>query len=189
MTGALLWLLMTSLSNGKHSAQLLHVATYRECVFVHHSHGLPLLMYHHSPVQVFGNPPLAWRDGVKYLIKLILPHQGRFATCGVCSRTQIAPADLVAPFGVSSSGVKSVTWLESRFFVTQFDSNLFEKQYCDASTRVMCLTEWFDLTRVMINDSRLDSQSFLQNQQTSYLQTQLICTQHNHDICGSVFHD
>ena len=109
MTGALLWLLMTSLSNGKHSAQLLHVATYRECVFVHHSHGLPLLMYHHSPVQVFGNPPLAWRDGVKYLIKLILPHQGRFATCGVCSRTQIAPADLVAPFGVSSSGVKSVT--------------------------------------------------------------------------------
>ena len=47
------------------------------------------------------------------------------------------------------------------------------------STRVTFFTEWFDSTRVTISDSRLDSESFLQNLWASDGKIKFDCTQRN----------
>jgi len=70
-----------------------------------------------------------------------------------------------------------MTRLESRFWWLGLDSSHVEKN--GDSTRVTFFIEWLDSTGVTVNDSRLESESFLQNLWVPNRQTHFVCTQRN----------
>jgi len=81
-----------------------------------------------------------------------------------------------------------IAWLESMtrldsshdFWSLVLDSNHIEKN--DDSTRLESCFSQNDSTRVTVNDSRLESESFLQNLWVPDGQTQCVCTQTNEDF-------
>jgi len=84
-----------------------------------------------------------------------------------------------------------IAWLESMtrlnssydFWWLGLDSSHVEKN--GDSTRVTFFTEWLVSTRVTVNDSRLESESFLQNLWVPDRQTHLVCTSEMITECRS----
>ena len=62
--------------------------------------------------------------------------------------------------------VNDSTRLESRFLVTLTRLESRQAISCDDSTRVTFFIKWLDSKRIILNDSWLESESFLENLQT-----------------------
>jgi len=72
-----------------------------------------------------------------------------------------------------------IAWLESQFLGTRTRLESRCEKWWLESTRVTFFTEWLDSTQVTVYDSRLESESFLQNLWVPDGQTQFACTQRN----------
>ena len=106
-------------------------------------------------------------------------------------KSTISPLEKISPTNMLRAPLAVIAWLESmtrlesRFLVTRNRlESRWEKSWLD-STRVTFFTKWLYSNRVVVNESRLESKSFLQNLWVPDGQTQFVCPQKMSIFCFS----